>query len=139
LRLKEIEAVTSGPKIKAKTIDDYLAALRNDQRVALERLRRIIRTAAPRAEECISYRLPAFRLDGRMLVWFGAATTHCAFYPGAVVEAFEDELEDYGTSRGTIRFQPGHPLPAALVRKLVKARIAENAARREAAKGRVRR
>ena len=64
-----------------------------------------------------------------MLVWFGAAATHCSFYPGAVIEAHKKDLEGYDTSKGTIRFQPDGPLPAALVRKLVKARIARNAAR----------
>lgn len=118
---------------KAETIDDYLAALSPDKRAALEKLRRMIRATAPRAEECISYQLPAFRLDGRMLVWFGAAANHCAFYPGAVVEAHEDRLRDFDTSKGTIRFQPDHPLPAALVRKLVKACIARNAARQRRA------
>jgi uncharacterized protein YdhG (YjbR/CyaY superfamily) len=115
-------------KANPKTIDDYLAALGADQRAALERLRKIILTAAPKAEECISYQLPAFRLDGRMLVWFGATTKHCAFYPGAVVEAHKDELKSFDTSKGTIRFQPDRPLPATLIRKLVKARIARNAA-----------
>ena len=129
------------PKIKAKTktIDDYLAALSNDKRAALQRLRKTIRTAAPRAEECISYQLPAFRLDGKVLVWFGAAANHCAFYPGAVVETHKDELKDYDT-KGTIRFQVDNPLPAILVRKLVKARIAKNAAQqRHAADGAARR
>jgi len=118
------------PKSKAKltTIDEYLATLSDDKRAALERLRKTIRAVAPRAEECISYQLPAFRLDGKVLVWFGAAANHCAFYPGAVVEDLKDELEDYDTSKGTIRFQPDAPLPATLVRKLVKARIAKNAA-----------
>ena len=117
-------------RIKASTVDEYLAALRPDQRAALERLRRTLRAAVPRAEECISYQIPALRLDGRVLVWFGAATNHCAFYPGAVVQAFQDELAGYATGKGTIRFQPDHPLPAALVRKLVKARIARTAATR---------
>ncbi len=66
-----------------KTIDEYLAPLSNEQRAALEKLRRAIKSAAPRAEECISYRIPAFRLGGRILVAFGAAANHCAFYPGA--------------------------------------------------------
>ena len=120
-----------GPKSNARTttIDKYLAALSSDKRAALERLRKIIKAAAPRAEECISYQLPAFRLDGKVLVWFGASANHCAFYPGAVVEAHKDELEDFDTSKGTIRFQADSPLPATLVRKLVKARIARNAAR----------
>lgn len=112
---------------KAKTVDEYLSTLSRDQRMALERLRKIIRAAAPRAEECISYQMPAFRLDGRMLVWFGASAHHCAFYPGGVVQAYARDLEDFPTSKGTIRFQPDRPLPAALVRRLVKDRIAENA------------
>ena len=120
---------------KIATIDEYLAPLTSDKRAALRRLRKIIHAAAPRAEECISYQLPAFRLDGRMLVWFGAAANHCAFYPGAIVEAHKRELEDFETRKGTIRFQPDHPLPATLVRKLVKACIARNAARRHAATG----
>ena len=114
---------------RTKTIDGYLAALSSDKRAALERLRKTIQAAAPRAEECISYQLPAFRLDGKVLVWFGASANHCAFYPGAVVEAHKDELEDFDTSKGTIRFQADSPLPATLVRKLVKVRIARNAAR----------
>ncbi|MBI2924096.1 MAG: DUF1801 domain-containing protein [Verrucomicrobia bacterium] len=117
-------------KTKPSTIDEYLAAVSADQRAALEKLRKIIKAAAPKTEECISYQLAAFRLDGRMLVAFGASANHCAFYPmsSSTVEAHKAELKDYETSKGTIRFQPNRPLPAALVRKLVKARIAENAA-----------
>ena len=116
-------------KGKAKTIDDYLAALSVDKRAALEKLRKTIKATVPKAEECITYGLPAFRLDGRPLVAFGAAANHCAFYPmsSSTVEAHKEDLEGYETSKGTIRFQPGKPLPAALVRKLVKARIADNA------------
>ena len=108
------------------TIDEYLAPLSAEKRAALEKLRRAIRAAAPKAEECISYRIPAFRLGGRFLVAFGAAASHCAFYPGAHPLKFHvKELKAYDTSKGTIRFQPESPLPAALVRKLVKTRIAE--------------
>jgi uncharacterized protein YdhG (YjbR/CyaY superfamily) len=115
-------------RTKPKNIDEYLSTLSDDKRAALEKLRRIIRALAPKAEECISYQLPAFRLDGRLLVAFGASTNHCAFYPGSgsTVEAHKEELKNYDTSKGTIRFQPNKPLPDALVRKLVKARIAEN-------------
>jgi uncharacterized protein YdhG (YjbR/CyaY superfamily) len=114
--------------MKAKTIDEYLAALSDDKRTALEKLREVIKAAAPKAEECISYQLPAFRLDGKMLVAFGATASHCAFYPmsSSTVAAHQDDLKGYDTSKGTIHFQPEHPLPATLVRKLVKARIAEN-------------
>jgi uncharacterized protein YdhG (YjbR/CyaY superfamily) len=118
-------------KAKAKTIDQYLAGLSADQRAALQKLRKTIRAAAPEAEECISYSLPAFRQNG-MLVAFGARAGHCAFYPmsAMTVEAFQDQLAGYDTSKGTIRFQPDKPLPVALVRNMVKARLAENAARR---------
>ncbi len=114
---------------KPKNIDEYLAGLSDDKRAALEKLRKTIRAAAPQAEECISYQLPAFRLNGRTLVAFGATAHHCAFYPmsSATVAAHQDDLRGYDTSKGTIRFQADHPLPAALVRKLVKARIVENA------------
>jgi uncharacterized protein YdhG (YjbR/CyaY superfamily) len=116
-------------RISARTIDEYLAIVSPAQRAALRKLRRAIQAAAPGAEECISYRLPAFRLDGKVLVAFGAATNHCAFYPmsGTTVASFKRELRDFDTSKGTIRFHPRKPLPAALVRNLVKARIAENA------------
>ncbi len=115
-------------KGKPKTIDEYLAALSREKRAALHKLRKIIRTAAPKAEECISYGLAAFRQNG-MLVGFGATANHCAFYlmSSTIVAAHKDELAGYDTSKGTIRFSPDEPLPAALVRKLVKARIAENA------------
>ena len=116
---------------KAQTHDEYLAAVSDDKRAVLEELRRIIREAAPGAVECISYGLPAFRLDGRNLVAYGAAAKHCALYPmsAAMVEAFRDELTDYNTSKGTIRFQVENPLPDSLVRRLVVARIAENASK----------
>ena len=115
---------------KPKTIDDYLSTLSNDKRAALEKLRRDIKSAAPRAEECISYQLPGFRLDGRMLASFGAWTDHCAFYPGAFpIEANKKELKAYKTSKGTIQFPAEKPLPATLVRKLIKSGIAERAAK----------
>jgi uncharacterized protein YdhG (YjbR/CyaY superfamily) len=114
-------------KSAPKTIDEYLAGVRDpDHRAALEKLRGQINVAAPKAEECISYQMPAFRQNG-MLVWFGDAAKHCSFYPGsAAIEAHKDELKNYGTSKGTIRFQPNRPLPAALVRKIVKERVAAN-------------
>ncbi|HJX93424.1 MAG TPA: DUF1801 domain-containing protein [Pyrinomonadaceae bacterium] len=114
-------------KNAAKTIDEYLAGVRaEDHRKALEKLRKQIRAAAPKAEECISYQLPAFRQNG-MLVFFGDAAKHCSFYPGSTaIETHQDELKDYELSKGTIRFQPNKPLPAALVRAIVKERLAEN-------------
>jgi uncharacterized protein YdhG (YjbR/CyaY superfamily) len=91
-------------------------------------VRRTIKAAIPRAQEIISYQMPAFRLDGRVLVWFGAGANHCAFYPGAYpIAAHKGKLAKYKTSKGTIRFRPDQPLPASLVRTLVKTRIAERA------------
>ncbi len=119
-------------KDKPATIDEYLAALSDEKRVALEKLRKTIRTAAPTAEECISYGIPAFRLHG-MLVGFGAAAKHCAFYlmSSSTIAEHSEELSRYDTSKGTIRFAADKPLPAALVRKLVKARMSENLSRKE--------
>jgi uncharacterized protein YdhG (YjbR/CyaY superfamily) len=87
-----------------------------------------MRCSAPRAEECISYQLPAFRLNGKPLVAFGATANHCAFCPmsGTTLEVHKAELKGYETSKGIIRFHADNPLPAMLVRTLVKARIAEN-------------
>ncbi len=114
---------------KPKTFDECLAAFRHDQRAALEKLRNVIRAAAPGAEEYVGYGLAAFRLHGKPLVALGATVKHCAFYPmsGSTVEAHAEELADFDTGKGTIRFPAGTPLPSALVEKLVKARIAENA------------
>jgi uncharacterized protein YdhG (YjbR/CyaY superfamily) len=129
-----VAGTTPGTRAKARSrptsVDAYLAALSADKRAALEKLRRDIRSAAPDAEECISYGLPAFRLNRRMLVWFGAATRHCALYPGGVVAALTRDLRGYDISKGTIRFSPEKPLPAALVRRLVRARIAARGRRR---------
>ncbi len=110
---------------------EYLATVPEESRAALENLRKTIRSAAPKATEGISYQVPTYKYLGP-LVSFGAAKNHCSFYVMSPVtmEAHKDELESYDTSKGTIRFPPDKPLPAALVRKLVKARIAENEARK---------
>jgi len=122
-------------KTKPLTIDEYLAPLSKEKWAALEQLRKTIKSAAPRAEECISYGIPGFRSGEKLLVSFGAAEKHCAFYPGAYpLKAHQNELKSYDTSKGTIRFPADRPLPAALVRKLVKSRIAEHAAKRAVAK-----
>jgi uncharacterized protein YdhG (YjbR/CyaY superfamily) len=116
---------TPAKATKPKTHDNYLAAVTEDKRGALQKLRRAIKAAAPKAEECISYQIPAFRLNGKFLVAYGAATNHCAFYPGSTVNALKEELKGYNTSKGTIRFPADKPLPTALVRKLVRLRIEE--------------
>lgn len=119
-------------------VDTYFARVPADARATLETLRERIKAAVPEAFEVISYQMPAFRHNGRMLVWIAAWKDHCSLYPISPVvrKACEKELNAYDTSKGTIRFPIGKPLPAALVRKIVKARIAENEA---AAKERKRR
>ena len=109
-------------------INAYLATLSPDKRAALQKLRRTIKAAAPKAEECISYRMPAFRLNG-LLVAYAAFANHCSLFPCGSVKAFSRDLARYETSKGTIRFDPKKGLPVSLVRKIVKARVAENDAR----------
>ncbi len=112
---------------KHATIDEYLAGLPADRAAALERLRRIVLETAPGAEECFSYGMPAFRFEKRVLMAFAARSGHLALYPmsGGIVTAFAAELAGFDTSKGTIRFQPGHPLPDELVRRIVEARMDE--------------
>ena len=108
------------------SIDEYLAKLPREQRIALKKLRKAIHAAAPGAVECISYQMPAFKLDGKMLVYFAAWANHCAFYPGPYpLEVHKEDLRNYDCSKGTLRFPSDKPLPATLVRKLVKTRIAQ--------------
>ena len=110
----------------AQTVDDYLAALPEEARATLEKLRKVVKAAAPKATEVISYQIPMYKHHG-MLVGFAAFKDHCSFFPGAnPIATHKDELKAYETSKGTIRFPIGKPLPAALVKKLVKTRVAEN-------------
>ena len=113
----------------ATTIDQYLARVEPEQRAALEALRQVIRKAAPKAEEVITYGIPAFRQNG-FLIGFAASAKHCSLHPmnNHTVADFATDLEGYSTSKGTIRFTPDKPLPAALVKRIVKARVAENEA-----------
>ena len=113
-------------------VDDYLASLPEESRAALEKLRRTIKSAAPEATETISYQMPAFKQQGRLLVSYAAFKDHCSFFPMSkkVIEDHREDLEPFFSGKGTIRFNTDRPLPTALVKKLVKARIEENAARR---------
>jgi uncharacterized protein YdhG (YjbR/CyaY superfamily) len=105
-----------------KTMDDYLAALSEDKRAALEHVRQVVRAAVPQAQECISYKLPAFRLNGKCFLWMGAAAKHCAIY--GIVDSHMDELKAYDSSgKGTVRFTACNPLPSTLIRKLAKAQV----------------
>src|SRR5437899_12893232 len=114
----------------AHDVDDYLARLPEDSRLALEKLRSTIKSVVPDSVEVISYQIPTFKYQGRMLVSYAAFSEHCSFFPGSgPIEAHQSELRFYQTSKGTIRFPASKPLPAALVKKLVRTRINQNAAR----------
>ena len=118
-------------KSKAKTIEEYLAALSDDKRAALQRLRNTIRAAAPRAEECISYQMPAYRLHGGAVLSFAGWKQHYSLYgaTGHLVQAFEDDLAPYEVDKGTIRFPMSRPVPVKLIERIAKFRAREAAER----------
>jgi uncharacterized protein YdhG (YjbR/CyaY superfamily) len=131
-RMKKAKPLGRGVSAKAsaspKTIDEYLAGVPEPARSTLKKIRATIRSAVPpEATETISYRIPTFRYKGA-LVAFAAFSNHCSFFPmgASVLDAFENELKGFRTSKGTLHFSLDKPLPAALVKKLVKARIAQN-------------
>jgi len=108
-----------------KSVDEYLAGLPEPARSTLNKVRAAIRSAVPaEAVETISYRIPAFKYKG-VLVWFAAFSNHCSLFPTAsVIETFKNELKGFSLSKGTIHFPTDRPLPATLVKKLVRAQIA---------------
>lgn len=116
--------------IQAATVDEYMAQVPDEQRPTLERLRELIRSVAPDSAESISYGIPTYKLNGKPLVYFGAAQKHYALYAisGAVREAHKEALAGYKMSKGTIRFPFAIPFPAALIQRLVKAQMVERKA-----------
>jgi uncharacterized protein YdhG (YjbR/CyaY superfamily) len=119
---------------RANTIDEYMETLPKDVRTVLENLRKTIKSAAPKAEEVISYQMPAFKYYG-MLVYFAAFKNHCSFFSGgsaALAKEMEAELKPYKTSKGTLQFTVEKPLPAGLVKKIVKIRMKQNEERERA-------
>ncbi|MBS1547139.1 MAG: DUF1801 domain-containing protein [Bacteroidetes bacterium] len=112
------------PSKKPANTPDYLAALPTDQRKALDTLRKQILAAAPGAEEHFGYGLPAFKYNGHPMLYIGAAKNHCALY-GSVPAGFKEKLKGFTVSKGAIQFTPEKPLPAALVKEIVKAKCAE--------------
>jgi uncharacterized protein YdhG (YjbR/CyaY superfamily) len=117
-------------KKPVKNVDEYLAATPEEVRPVLEKLRKTIRAAAPKAEEVISYQIPTFKFHGP-LVHFAAFKNHCSFYVVSkpIMKTFSSELKPWDTSGTTIHFSAKNPLPASLVKKIVKARNEENEAR----------
>jgi uncharacterized protein YdhG (YjbR/CyaY superfamily) len=129
--MKKVKSGIPGSAAKAngvpRNVDEYLAGVPEPARNTLNKIRAAIRSAVPpEATETISYRIPAFKYNG-VLVWFAAFSNHCSLFPTAsVIEAFRKELKGFSISKGTIQFPTDKPLPAALVKKLVKARVAQN-------------
>ena len=113
-------------------VEDYFAALPKGSREVMETIRKTIRAAAPEATETMSYRMPAFKDHGRILVYYAAFTDHYSIFPAtdSLKAALGHELEPHLSGKGTIRFDASEPLPTALVKKIVEARLEENAARR---------
>src|SRR3977135_326374 len=116
---------TAKASVAPKDVDEYLASIPEPARSTLNKMRATIRSAVPsEATEVISYRMPAFR-HNRVLVWFAAFSDHCSLFPtAAIIEKFKNELKPFSTSKGTIQFPTNKPLPTALIKKLVKARVA---------------
>ena len=109
------------------TIDDYLATVSPDHRATLQRLRETIRSIVPDAQECISYGLPAFRLEGKIVAGFSATSKGCSYYPfsGSTLKTLARAITRYDHTKSALHFSTDEPLPDALVRRLIKARIAE--------------
>ncbi|MGH7293528.1 MAG: iron chaperone [Polyangiaceae bacterium] len=123
----------SGSRIRRDpAIDDYLAGLSPSRRAQLQKLRKTIHAVVPDVEECISYRMPAFRHRGKIIAGFQATSKGCSYYPfsGTTLRTLAAELEGYGKTKSALHFGPDQPLPASVVRKLLEARIAEGPRRR---------
>ena len=109
------------------TIDEYLAGVSADRRQALENLRKQIRSIVPAAEECISYRIPAFRVDGKVVAGFCATAKGCSYFPfsGSTLKTVTEYVAEYDQTKSALHFSPAKPLPATLVRRLIRTRMAE--------------
>jgi uncharacterized protein YdhG (YjbR/CyaY superfamily) len=127
---RETMSTNSVKSVSAKDVDRYFGSLPEESRAALESLRKVVRDIVPDAIETISYGVPTFKLNNRMLVSYAGFKNHCSFFPGAgPIEAHKDELKNFPSSKGTIRFTPDRPLSPALVKKRVKTRMRLNEAR----------
>src|SRR5579872_2834977 len=131
--MKKTKSRASSPKARGapNSVDEYIASIPEPARSTLSQIRAAIRSAVPpEATEAISYGIPAFKHNG-VLVWFAAFKSHCSFFPTAsVIKTFKGELEGFSTSKGTIHFPIDEPLPVALIKRMVKARVAENEKKR---------
>ena len=122
-------------KARFTSIDEYIATFPEDVQKIMKQLRKSVKAAAPGAEEAISYNMPTFKLNGRYLVYFAGWKTHIAFYGAPRGNAaFKEDLSAYETGAGTLKFPLTEPLPLALIRKIVKFRVAENLQRTDGKK-----
>jgi uncharacterized protein YdhG (YjbR/CyaY superfamily) len=130
-RAKRSSAGKPKPTAGPKNIDDYLARVPEPAHTTLQKVRAAIRSAVPPgAAETISYKMPAFK-HGEVIIWFAAFANHCSLFPTArIIEMFKDELKPYTISKGTIQFPTGKPLSAVLIKKMVKARLAQIASKK---------
>ena len=125
------QTMKTRPGVAGDGVKEYLSQVPQPQRAALEKLRSTIKLIVPDATEVISYDIPTFKLNGRMLVSYAAFKHHCSFFPGAgPIEKHSNDLKSFQTSKGTIQFTPEHPLPTGLLKKLVKTRIKLNEVRK---------
>lgn len=115
-------------KVSIKTIDDYLAVQKEPEMLALENIRQIVHDIAPEAVEVISYNMPAFKIYGRILIYFAAFKKHCSIFVGnaSLIKELKNELKSYKTAPGTIQFTVDKPLPKTLIKKIIKLRVKEN-------------
>lgn len=132
--MKKPETKPPAKRAPAKDVDAYLAGVPEPARSALQKVRTAIKAAAPKAVEGISWGMPGYKLGG-YLGGFAAFKDHCSFFPGTTLEAFRKDLEGFTTTKGAIHFTPDHPLPAALVKKIVKIRVRQHAELAAAGKG----
>ncbi len=124
---------TSATRLQPSDVEDYFARVPEEARAAIEKLRKTIKAAVPKAVEVIWYQIPTFKLNGRPLISIAAFKNHCSLFPMsyAVLDAYKDEIKSYHASKGTLRFPLDKKLPTALVKKVVKARIQETQARKQ--------
>jgi len=134
--MKKMKSAKSAFAVRArsspKTVDEYLAGVPEPARTTLNQIRAVIRSAAPpEATEAISYGMPAFKHKG-VLVWFAAFSDHCSLFPTAsVIDALRVDLRGFRISKGTVQFPTNKPLPASLVKKMVKLRVAQSESRKQ--------
>jgi uncharacterized protein YdhG (YjbR/CyaY superfamily) len=126
-RAAKAKTSSKSRSVASQTVDEYFAAVPEPARRALQQIREAIRSVVPlEATEVISYKIPAFR-HKKVLVWYAAFSNHCSLFPtAAVVERFKDELKGYSTSKGTVHFSLDKPIPVPLIKRMVKARVAES-------------